>query len=74
VQETDTWERLHHFREALYNDLGLRQDSLFELLDAMLTSPRRSTLVRHSLSNVFRRRNSDAEKCWPQLESEDPVA
>ena len=34
----------------LYDDLGLRQDSLFELLDAMLTSPQRSTLVRHSLS------------------------
>ena len=42
----------------LYDDLGLRQDSLFELLDAMLTSPQRSTLVRHSLSTVFRRR-------WP---------
>jgi hypothetical protein len=58
VFETDAWERLHDFRQALYDDLGLRQDSLFELLDAMLTSPQRSTLVRHSLSSVFRRR-------WP---------
>ena len=56
--ETDAWERLRHFRRALYDDLGLRQDSLFELLDAMLTSPQRNTLVRHSLSTVFRRR-------WP---------
>jgi hypothetical protein len=58
VIESDTWERLRHFRQALYDDLGLRQDSLFELLDAMLTSPQRSTLVRHSLSTMFRRR-------WP---------
>ena len=49
---------LRHFRQALYDDLGLRQDSLFELLDAMLTAPQPSTLVRHSLSTVFRRR-------WP---------
>src|SRR5579859_3170538 len=56
--ESDTWETLRHFRQALYDDLGLRQDSLFELLDATLTSPQRSTLVRHSLSTVFRRR-------WP---------
>jgi Transposase DDE domain len=56
VLETDAWETLHDFRQKLYDDLGLRQDSLFELLEAMLTSPQRSTLVRHSLSTVFRRR------------------
>lgn len=56
--ETDAWEKLRHFREELYDDLGLRQDSLFELLDAVLTTPQRSTLVRLSLSSVFRRR-------WP---------
>ena len=56
--ETDAWERLRHLRRELYDDLGLRQDSLFELLDAMLTTPQRSTLVRLSLSTVFRRR-------WP---------
>ena len=56
--ESDAWERLRHFRQALYDDLGLRQDSLFELLDAMLTSPQRNTLVRLSLSSAFRRR-------WP---------
>jgi hypothetical protein len=55
VLETDTWERLRHFRQALYNDLGLRQDSLFELVDAALTATHRSTLVRLSLTAGFRR-------------------
>ena len=53
--KTDEWERLRHFRQELYNDLGLRQDSLFELVDAVLTTPQRSTLVRLSLSTAFRR-------------------
>ena len=56
--ETEAWERLRSFRNALYDDLGLRQDSLFELVDAVLTVPQRSTLVRLSLSAAFRRR-------WP---------
>jgi Transposase DDE domain len=56
--ETYAWESLRHFRQELYGDLGLRQDSLFELLDAVLTTPQRSTLVRLSLSAAFRRR-------WP---------
>ncbi len=53
--KTDAWEQLRHFRQELYNDLGLRQDSLFELVDAVLTTPQRSTLVRLSLSTAFRR-------------------
>ena len=53
--ETDTWERLRHFRQALYATLGLRQDSLFELVDAVLTAAQRSTLVRLSLTAAFRR-------------------
>src|ERR671915_253619 len=57
--ETEAWERLRHFRNALYDNLGLRQDSLFELLDAALTAPHRSTLVRLSLTAAFRRR-------WPK--------
>src|SRR5919109_258527 len=36
--------------------LGVRQDSLFELMDAVLTSPERRTLVRLSLCPCFRRR------------------
>jgi len=55
VLKTDAWEQLRHFRQELYNDLGLRQDSLFELVDAVLTTSQRSTLVRLSLSTAFRR-------------------
>jgi DDE superfamily endonuclease len=58
VLESDTWERLRHFRKELYGSLGLRQDSLFELVDAALTAAHRSTLVRLSLTAAFRRR-------WP---------
>src|SRR3989442_14291132 len=50
--------RLRSFRQELYDDLGLRQDSLFELVDAVLTAPERRTLVRLSLCPCFRRR-------WP---------
>lgn len=56
--ETKTLAALRQFRRELYDNLGLRQDSLFELLDAVLTAPQRSTLVRLSLSAAFRRR-------WP---------
>ena len=47
---------LRSFRQELYDDLGLRQDSLFELVDAVLTAPERRTLVRLSLCPCFRRR------------------
>ena len=50
--------RLGTFRQQLYASLGLRQDSLFELLDSALSSPDRRTLVRLSLNPAFRRR-------WP---------
>jgi DDE superfamily endonuclease len=50
--------RLRSFRQELYDALGLRQDSLFELVDAVLSSPERRTLVRLSLCPCFRRR-------WP---------
>ena len=49
---------LRSFRQELYDDLGLRQDSLFELVDAVLSTPERRTLVRLSLCACFRRR-------WP---------
>jgi len=47
---------LRSFRRELYDDLGLRQDSLFELVDAVLTAPERRPLVRLSLCPCFRRR------------------
>ena len=56
--KTEELATLIRFRQELYEGLGLRQDSLFELMDAALTAPQRSTLVRLSLTAVFRRR-------WP---------
>lgn len=50
---------LRAFRQTLYDDgLGLRQDSLFDLLDAVLTAPTATPLVRLSVCGAFRRR-------WP---------
>ena len=53
--KTEELATLIRFRQELYDGLGLRQDSLFELLDAALTAPHRSTLVRLSLTAAFRR-------------------
>jgi DDE superfamily endonuclease len=55
---TTALDTLRHFRQAVYQTLGHRKDSLFELLDAALVSPVRATLVRLSLPAAFRRR-------WP---------
>ena len=53
--KTEELATLIRFREELYDGLGLRQDSLFELVDAVLTAAHRSTLVRLSLTATFRR-------------------
>jgi DDE superfamily endonuclease len=58
VSKTHRLAPLRHFRQELYDDLDHRQDSLFELVDAVLTAVGPTTLVRHSLSPCFRRR-------WP---------
>ncbi len=47
--QTEELATLIRFRQELYDSLGLRQDSLFELVDAALTAGQRSTLVRLSL-------------------------
>lgn len=48
---------LARFRAALYQTaLGARRDALFELLDAVLTTPHVGSLVQLSLAPVFRRR------------------
>jgi hypothetical protein len=49
---------LEQFRRAVYQALGQRKDSLFELIDAIVAGPGRATLARLSLSPRFRRR-------WP---------
>jgi hypothetical protein len=58
VLKPEALTALFHFRKELYDNLGLRQDSLFELVDALLSTAQRSTLVRLSLCPSFRRR-------WP---------
>jgi hypothetical protein len=55
VNDPQLVARLGSFRQELYEALGLRQDSLFELMDAVLSAPERRTLVRLSLCPCFRR-------------------
>jgi hypothetical protein len=55
VLKTEELATLIRFRQELYDSLGLRQDSLFELMDAALVAPHRSTLARLSLTAAFRR-------------------
>ncbi len=47
---------LRAFRQELYDDLGSRQDSLCDLLDAVLSAPGPLPLVHLSLCPAFRRR------------------
>jgi hypothetical protein len=58
VSKPEPLATLCRFRQELYADLGHRQDSLFELVDAVLSAAGPTTLVRHSLSPYFRRQ-------WP---------
>ena len=56
---------LERFRQELYRSgLGRRKDALFELLDAVLTAPGVSSLVRLSLAPAFRRRFAAAEQTF----------
>jgi hypothetical protein len=58
VFKTEDLAGLRGFRQELYDGLGHRQDSLFELVDAVLSAAVPQPLVRLSLSPAFRRR-------WP---------
>ena len=58
--KTEELATLIRFRQELYDGLGMRQDSLFELVAAVLTAPQRSTRVRLSLTAALRRR-------WPSI-------
>jgi len=58
MQTTTAAPRLRLFRESVYQTLGRRKDTLFELLEAAVVSPGPANLVHLSLTSVFRRR-------WP---------
>lgn len=51
---------LAHFRAELYQTFGLRRDAMFDLLDAVLTGERVSSLVRLSLAASYQRQ-------WPSV-------
>jgi hypothetical protein len=53
--ETTALERLRAFRQAIYTTLGCRRDALFEILDALLTSPVIEHPVHLSLAPGFQR-------------------
>jgi hypothetical protein len=60
MQTTPASETLEQFRRAAYQTLGLRKDSLFELMEAALTASGPATMVRLSLAPAFRRGWSSA--------------
>ncbi|MEM8643215.1 MAG: NF041680 family putative transposase [Cyanobacteria bacterium P01_G01_bin.54] len=49
------FDRLKQFRKCVYALMGRSQDSLFELMDAVLTSPHLSSFVQASQNPLFRR-------------------
>ena len=50
-----SFEQLKQFRQSAYTLLGKGKDTIFDLMDAVLTSPRVNSFVELSLSPVFRR-------------------
>jgi hypothetical protein len=58
MQNPPAHQALEQFRRAVYQTLGHRKDSLFELMETAVAGPGRATLARLSLSPLFRRR-------WP---------
>ena len=49
------FDKLKQFRQSAYMLLGKGKDAIFDLMDAVLTSPRVNSFVELSLSPVFRR-------------------
>ncbi len=49
------FDKLKQFRQSAYMLLGKGKDTIFDLMDAVLTSPRVNSFVELSLSPVFRR-------------------
>ena len=60
MQATTADQSLRAFRQAVYQTLGRRKDTLFELLEAALASSGPANLVHLSLATVFRRRWASA--------------
>jgi hypothetical protein len=50
--------QLEKFRQGIYDSLGKARDAVFELMDAVLTSPSISSFVSLSQSPVFRESNA----------------
>src|SRR5215212_8284630 len=55
MQNPAAFKALEECRLAAYGTLGRREDSLFELLEAVLAGSGPATIVRLSLAGVFRR-------------------
>jgi hypothetical protein len=60
MQTTTASHPLRSFRQAVYEGLGRRKDTLFELWEAALAASGPANLVHLSLATVFRRRWSSA--------------
>ena len=54
------FEKLQEFRNSIYESLGKAKDTVFELMDAVLTSPSTNSFVSLSMSPLFRRK-------WPSI-------
>jgi hypothetical protein len=49
-------DKLQNFRQQAYNFLGNGRDEIFDLMDAVLTSPSVKSFAELSLSAVYRRK------------------
>src|SRR5688500_1268077 len=60
MQTTTALPLLRAFRQEVYESLGRRKDTLFELLEAVLGTSEPANLVHLSLAPVFRRKWASA--------------
>jgi hypothetical protein len=60
LSANEHFNRLIQFRQAAYSLLGNAKDALFELADAVMTTPAANSFVELSCSRFFRRRWSSA--------------
>ena len=50
------FHKLQEFRKSVYENLGTAKDAIFELMDAVMTSPSVSSYVNLSMNPLFRRK------------------